>query len=93
MVKRSEVVGFLDEYLKVSEIADGSVNGLQVEGKGEVKKVALAVDACQYVFDEARSNGADMVIVHHGLFWKDDEGMRVTGIIGKRISALLGGGV
>ncbi len=94
MVKRSEIVSFLDEYLKVSEIADSSVNGLQVEGKGEVKKIALAVDACQYVFDEARSNGADMVIVHHGLFWKDDENeMRITGILGKRISALLGGGV
>ncbi len=93
MVKRSEVVSFLDEYLKVSEIADGSLNGLQVEGKGEVKKIALAVDGCQYVFDEARSNGADMIIVHHGLFWKDDEGMRITGIHGKRIQALLAGGV
>ena len=93
MAKRSEIVNFLDEYLKVREIADSSLNGLQVEGNVEVKKVALAVDACQYVFDEARSSGADMVIVHHGLFWKDDEWMPLTGILGKRIQTLMAGGV
>jgi len=93
MAKRSEIVSFLDNYLRVRKIADGSLNGLQVEGKGEVKKIALAVDACQYVFDKARSNGADMVIVHHGLFWKDDEEMRITGIYGKRIQTLLAGGI
>ncbi len=88
MAKRDEIVNFLDKYLKVSEIPDSSVNGLQVEGKGDVKKIALAVDACQYVFDEARSRDVDMVIVHHGLFWKDDD-MCITGILKKRLETLL----
>ena len=92
MAKRDEIVNFLDKYLKVSEIPDSSVNGLQVEGKGDVKKIALAVDACQYVFDEAHSKGADMIIVHHGLFWKDDE-MRITDILKKRLETLLKSGI
>ncbi len=92
MAKRKEIVNFLDEYLKVTEIPDSSLNSLQVEGKNEVKKIALAVDACQYVFDEARSKDADMIIVHHGLFWKDDmTEMHITGILKKRIHSLLTG--
>jgi dinuclear metal center YbgI/SA1388 family protein len=69
MVKRNELVNYLDEYLKISEIEDVSNNGLQVEGGDEVQKAVFAVDACREAFRRARETGAQMVIAHHGLFW------------------------
>ncbi len=88
MPKRTEIVKFLDNYLKIAEIQDNSLNGLQVEGKDNVKKIALAVDACQYIFEKAQSLGAGMLIVHHGLFWKDTD-PRIVSITKKRIKTLL----
>ncbi len=88
MPKRTEIVNFLDNYLKIAEIQDNSLNGLQVEGRDNIKKIALAVDACQYVFEKAQSLGADMIIVHHGLFWKDTD-PKIAGITKKRIKTLL----
>lgn len=92
MVKRDEIVRFLDEYLKISEINDSSLNGMQVEGRDDVKKIVLAVDACQTVFDEAKSLGADMILVHHGLFWGDSD-PRIIGLVKNRVDTLLSGGI
>ncbi len=71
MPKLNDIVKFLDQYLETEKFEDGSWNGLQVEGKGEVKKIVFAVDASVDIFKEAIKNGADMVVVHHGLFWKN----------------------
>jgi len=71
MVKLIKIVNFLNEYLKINEIEDGSWNGLQIEGKPDVKKIVLAVDAGTETFEKSVEAGADMVIVHHGQFWKD----------------------
>lgn len=70
MPKLNEILKFLDQYLETDKFEDGSWNGLQIEGKKEVKKIVFAVDASIDTFREAIKNGADLVVVHHGLFWK-----------------------
>jgi dinuclear metal center YbgI/SA1388 family protein len=66
-----QIIGWLDRTLRIAEIGDypGAWNGLQVENSGKVSKVAAAVDACEAVIAEAAARGADLLLVHHGLFW------------------------
>jgi len=90
-VKLYEIVEFLDDLLKVEEWQDKSNNGLQVEGKEEVKKVAFAVDACMEVFEKAKEIGADMIVVHHGLIWGGID--YVKGLIKRRLEFLLKNGI
>ncbi len=68
MAKLTEIVEFLDQYLQTEKFEEW--NGLQIEGKSEVKKIVFAVDAGIDTFKEAIKNGADLIVVHHGLFWK-----------------------
>jgi dinuclear metal center YbgI/SA1388 family protein len=70
MAELKEITNWLDNYLKIEDIEDYCWNGLQFEGKKEVKKIAFAVDACKETFTEAIDLGADFLIVHHGIFWK-----------------------
>ena len=70
MAKIGRITAFLDEYLKTSEFKDHSWNGLQFEGGQEVRKVAFAVDAGVDSFNAAIEAGAQMLVVHHGHFWK-----------------------
>lgn len=71
MAKIGRITAFLDEYLKTSEFKDHSWNGLQFEGGQEVRKVAFAVDAGVDSFNAAIEAGAQMLVVHHGHFWKE----------------------
>lgn len=66
-----EVVSFLDEYLGVAEFPDypGAVNGLQVANGGSVRRIVACTDACLATIEEAARRGADLMLVHHGLFW------------------------
>ena len=84
----AKLISFLDRELKLSEFpGDESANGLQVEGKGSVRKIGIAVDACDYVFHKAAERQLDLLIVHHGLIWG---GIRsVRGVMKKRIKTLL----
>jgi len=70
-VKSEQLFQFLDEYLDVPAFADydGAVNGLQVEGPLSVSRVAAAVDASEETIRAALEAGADLLLVHHGLFW------------------------
>lgn len=71
-MKRSELVSYLDAYLEIAsfEGLDRSSNSLVVgPPEREVGKVAFAVDACQATFEGALRAGADLLVVHHGLFW------------------------
>jgi len=72
MAKLDEITAFLDQELKLEEIPDypGAHNGLQLESRGEVNRVATAVDASLPVIRKVVENGADLLIVHHGLFWQ-----------------------
>ncbi len=83
------IVSFLDFELALSEFPkDESINGLQVEGRGSVRKIGLAVDACEYVFKKAAEKNIDFLFVHHGLIWGGIKAVR--GVTKKRLKALLG---
>ncbi len=71
MIPLSDLVAYMDSALKLSEFPDypNALNGLQVENAGSVKKVAAAVDACEATISAAVEADADLLIVHHGLFW------------------------
>ena len=71
MASLREIVEFIDRELSIAEIPDypGAVNGLQLEGKAEIGKVAAAVDASLPVIEKAVAAGADLLLVHHGMFW------------------------
>jgi dinuclear metal center YbgI/SA1388 family protein len=88
-MKRDELIAYLDDYLRVKEIEDSSQNGLQVEGPEEVTEVAFAVDSCQVAFGQAVANGAQLLIVHHGLLW--DKPLRLVGPIFQRVKTLIEG--
>ncbi|WP_457548697.1 Nif3-like dinuclear metal center hexameric protein [Archaeoglobus sp.] len=90
-MKLYEIVEFLDDLLKVKEWQDKSNNGLQVEGKEEIKKVAFAVDACMDVFERAKESNADMIVVHHGLIWGGID--YVKGVVKRRLEFLLKNGI
>ena len=87
MASLKKITNFLDDYLKINEIKDSSVNGLQVSGKENINKIAFAVDACIESFAAAKEAGADMIIVHHGLIWKGITS--VTGITYDRLKFLI----
>lgn len=92
-MKLHDLAAYLDEYLHGRDIPDDALalNGLQVENGGNVELLAVAVDACQAVIDEAASRRADLLLVHHGLFW---DGLQpVTGRTYRRVGALLRHGI
>ncbi len=88
-VELKELVGYLDEYLAIDEVADypNALNGLQVDAPGPVARVAVAVDATAASIAAAVESGADLLLVHHGLFW--DGNRPVTGRRYRRLSALM----
>jgi dinuclear metal center YbgI/SA1388 family protein len=67
----SALCTYLDDYLNVAGFEDypGAENGLQLEQRGPVMRLAAAVDACQYTIDAAAEEGVDLLLVHHGLLW------------------------
>ena len=89
MASLKDIIEFINGYLRVSEISDYSYNGLQVEGRQEVRKIVTGVTGNLDLISRAESEGADMVLVHHGIYWKGGD-PRLTGILGKRVTALKG---
>ena len=87
MAKREDIIQFLNEYLLVSTIPDSSLNGLQVEGRAAVRKVVFGVSANLELFKRAKAVGADMIVVHHGLLWGQEQAIK--GTFGRRIGFLL----
>ena len=88
----STVVDWLDQTLQPSKFRDYCPNGLQVEGRPDIARLATAVTANQSVLDRAIAWGADALLVHHGYFWKG-ESEPVVGMKRRRLAALLGSGV
>ena len=87
-----ELTEYLDTYLRAGEFHDYAPNGLQVEGTREVKHIVLGVSASLGLIDEAARRGADVVLVHHGWFWKG-ESPRIAGVKGCRIRHLMQSGM
>jgi dinuclear metal center YbgI/SA1388 family protein len=85
-MKQTDLIKHLDELLKNRDFKDSSQNGLQVDGAPEIRKVAFAVDACLDSFKGAVKAGAQMLIVHHGMFW--DKLVVPTGTNYRRLKVL-----
>ncbi|HSH05327.1 MAG TPA: Nif3-like dinuclear metal center hexameric protein [Anaerolineae bacterium] len=91
-MKRDDIVAYLDEYLQVGMIADYGPQGLQVEtDNDEIKKIALAVDSAPAVIEAAAAWGADMLLVHHGILWREVE--KIAGPLGRRVRLMMKSGV
>ena len=88
VVSRARLVGALDELLQPSRFKDYGPNGLQVEGRAEVRKLVSGVTASRALIEAAVAEGADAILVHHGLFWRGQDG-RVTGWMKQRLALLL----
>jgi len=85
----TELVSYLDGYLRVAAVPDAShaVNGLQVANRGTVSRVAVAVDLCEATVRLAAEQGADLLLVHHGLFWGGLQPL--TGRAYRRVASLI----
>ena len=79
--------GYINDLFSVQTIKDYSNNGLQVEGRGDISKVAFSVDASMDGFEKAAAVGADIIIVHHGLFW--GQPLMISGYHRRRVQFLL----
>jgi dinuclear metal center YbgI/SA1388 family protein len=69
MASREEIIGFCDELLDAEGWEDYGPNGLQVPGVEEVSKLATGVSAHRELLERAAASGAQLLLVHHGLFW------------------------
>jgi dinuclear metal center YbgI/SA1388 family protein len=89
MTHRQDLLQAFDSLLAPERFRDYGPNGLQVEGRETVRKLLSGVTASRALIEEAVRRGADAVFVHHGLFWRGQDG-RVTGWMKQRLALLLG---
>lgn len=88
MIKRSELGLYLYDFLNCAKYKDYAPNGLQVEGKAQIKRICTAVTASDDVISRAVDWQADALLVHHGYFWKGEDPV-ITGIKRQRIARLI----
>jgi dinuclear metal center YbgI/SA1388 family protein len=69
MAERDEIIAYLDDLLEIDAFTDYGPNGLQVPGAAEVTRVVTGVTARLALIERAVGSGAQLVLVHHGLFW------------------------
>lgn len=85
---RQALGGVLDGILQPGRFKDYGPNGLQVEGRDSIGKLVSGVTASLALIEAAIESGADAILVHHGLFWRGQDG-RVTGWMKRRLQLLL----
>ncbi|HBV91171.1 MAG TPA: Nif3-like dinuclear metal center protein, partial [Pantoea sp.] len=83
-----ELETLINKHLDSHSFSDYAPNGLQVEGRNEVRTIITGVTACQALLDEAVTRQADAIIVHHGYFWKS-EPAAIKGMKRRRLRTLL----
>src|SRR5690606_34719720 len=88
MVLRTDIESWLNTLLEVDRFRDYGPNGVQVEGKAEVRRLVSGVTASLALIEAAIDAGADALLVHHGLFWRGHDG-RLTGWLKTRVERLL----
>jgi dinuclear metal center YbgI/SA1388 family protein len=88
MAERTEIERALNDLLRPDTFRDYGPNGLQVEGRGEVRLLVSGVTASLALIDAAIAAGADALLVHHGLFWRGQDG-RLTGWLRARVRTLM----
>lgn len=86
--RRQDIMATLNRWLEPERFQDYCPNGLQVEGKPDIRRIVSGVTASQALLDAAVEAGADMILVHHGYFWKG-ENQEITGIKRARLKTLL----
>ena len=89
---RDDILSYLDRELEVGRFHDYGPIGLQVAGRDEVARVALAVSSTLEVFESAAAFGADLLLVHHGLFWDGDSRV-VDELMRRRLELLFRAGI
>jgi len=72
VAQRDEIIAFADELLDIGSFRDYGPMGMQVVGAEEVEKVVCGVSASRELFERAAGAGAQLVLVHHGLFWENE---------------------
>jgi dinuclear metal center YbgI/SA1388 family protein len=88
MTDRPTLLATLDGMLQPSRFKDYGPNGLQVEGRTEIRRLVSGVTACRALIEAAIAARADAILVHHGLFWRGQSGT-VTGWMKQRLALLL----
>ena len=88
MAARKEIENYLNTLLAVDRFEDYGPNGLQVEGRDDVQRIVSGVTASLALIDAAIADGADTIVVHHGLFWRGQDG-RLVGWLGERVRRLM----
>ena len=78
-VTQGNLLAYLNNLLTPGLFEDYAPNGLQIEGKMHLKRLAFAVSATQDSLKKAIEWGADGLVVHHGIFWKHQGARTVTG--------------
>ena len=92
MAHRQELESCLQDLLRPELFKDYGPNGLQVEGRAEVHRLCTGVTASLAFIQAAVDAGADTLLVHHGLFWRGQDG-RLTGWLGERVRWLMKNGI
>lgn len=91
-MNRAELVSYLDDYLRIAEIKDYGLQGVQVESDNDaVLRIALGVDTSPAIIRAAAEWQADMLIVHHGVLWGSEK--RIAGPLGERVRLLMKHGI
>jgi dinuclear metal center YbgI/SA1388 family protein len=92
MVARNQLESYLATLLAVERFKDYGPNGLQVEGRAEVSRLVSGVTASRALIDAAIAVKADAILVHHGLFWRGQDG-RLVGWLAERVKRLMAHGI
>jgi len=88
MVKINELTHYTQQLMQVERFKDYCPNGLQVEGRAEIRKIVTGVTASMALLEAAHEANADLILVHHGYFWRNED-ERIIGIKRNRIAFLL----
>lgn len=91
MIDLETLVGYTEERLQPRAVRDWMPNGLQVAGRSEIRRLVTGVTACQDLLDAAAAWEADLVLVHHGWFWKG-EPAALTGMRYRRVRTVIEAG-
>ena len=83
-----DLVKQLDALLQPQNYRDYAPNGLQVQGRKEIRRIVTGVTACLDLIEQAKQREADAILVHHGWFWKRED-PRIIGIRHRRIAELI----
>ncbi len=92
MAQLNSIVEYCNGLLRIDEFSDYCPNGLQIEGRQQIKRLICGVTACQDLIERAIEVRADAILVHHGFFWKNENPV-ITGIKRQRIQRLLEHGI